>query len=69
VNANWGGAVEDDLPGRIAQGEVLTAPRVDSPNRFAEPVAVVPHPLSGRIKGGALTLTLPAKSVAVIKIR
>lgn len=53
---------------RGATGTVLTAPRVDSVNTFAAPDAVRPVPISGRIQGGKVSVTLPAKSVAVLAI-
>jgi alpha-L-arabinofuranosidase len=62
-------ATVDDAPGRAAHGEVLTAPRVDSVNTFAQSAEVAPQPLFGQVVHGALTITLPAKSVTVIQIQ
>ncbi|MGH8220460.1 MAG: alpha-N-arabinofuranosidase [Steroidobacteraceae bacterium] len=48
---------------------VLTAPTMDARNTFEEPDAVHPAPLSGaRLRGGALSLVLPAKSVVVVSL-
>jgi alpha-N-arabinofuranosidase len=53
-----------------ASGRLLTAPAMQAHNTFAAPDAVKPVPLEGvRLSGGTLTLTLPAKSVAVIELR
>jgi len=54
---------------QAAQGEVLTAPRVDSVNTFDAPAVVAPRPLSGRARDGAVMLTLPACAVAVVQLR
>ena len=60
------------LPGispRSAAGETLTAPAVDSVNTFDRPNTVVPKPVTARVLGDQLTLTLEPKSVTVISIR
>ncbi|TVV76667.1 alpha-N-arabinofuranosidase [Sphingomonas solaris] len=51
-----------------AVGEVLTAPRVDSINSFAAPDTVTPRPVTARASGGTLKLTLPPKSVTVVRL-
>jgi len=51
-----------------AAGEVLTAPNVNSINTFDVPNAVVPKPITGTVRGGTVTVALPAKSVAVIAL-
>src|SRR3569623_1132472 len=51
-----------------ASGQVLTAPNVNSVNTFDAPNTVVPAPISGTVSGGAVTVALPAKSVAVIAL-
>ena len=53
---------------RRAAGEVLTAPNVNSINTFGAPNTVAPKPISGTVRGGRVTVTLPAKSVAVIAL-
>ncbi|MCW2350879.1 alpha-N-arabinofuranosidase [Sphingobium sp. B12D2B] len=53
---------------RSARGEVLTAPKVDSINSFAAPNTVSPKPIAGSVRGGKLTIDMPAKSVAVIAL-
>jgi alpha-N-arabinofuranosidase len=60
-----------EIPGTrltAASGEVLTAARVDSVNSFAAPEAVAPKPISGTMRGGRLVLTLPPKSVTVVRL-
>ena len=60
-----------DGPSRAhsAQGEVLTAPRVDSVNSFSAPDAVAPRPIAATLEAGKLLLLLPAKSIAVVQVR
>lgn len=53
---------------RSAKGDVLTAPRVDSVNSFAAPNTVSPKPIAATARGGRLTITLPAHSVAVVAL-
>jgi len=53
---------------KSANGEVLTAPKVDSVNSFDAPDAVAPRPFGGKAGGDGVTLVLPAKSVAVVQI-
>jgi len=53
---------------RSAKGDVLTAPRVDSVNSFAAPNTVSPKPITATARGGRLTITLPARSVAVVAL-
>jgi len=50
------------------QGETLSAPKVDSVNTFAAPSMVVPKPLSGRVSGGKISLTLAPASVSVVSL-
>jgi alpha-N-arabinofuranosidase len=56
--------------GRFAKaaGQVLTAPNVNSVNTFAAPKTVVPTPIAGKLSDGAVTVSLPGKSVAVIAL-
>jgi alpha-N-arabinofuranosidase len=54
--------------GKMAVGETLTAPKVDSVNTFEAPNTVVPKPVSATVQGGKLTLKLEPKSVTVISI-
>ncbi|MET3724405.1 alpha-N-arabinofuranosidase [Sphingomonas trueperi] len=53
---------------KSAAGEVLTAAKVDAVNSFEAPNTVVPKPIRGSVAKGAVTLELPAKSVAVVEI-
>jgi len=54
--------------GKTAVGETLTAPKVDSVNTFDAPNTVVPKPISAKVQGGKLILTLEPKSVTVISV-
>jgi alpha-N-arabinofuranosidase len=54
---------------RGAQGQVLTADRVDSVNSFAAPDAVAPKPIAAVRQGDTLRLAMPPKSVAVVALR
>jgi len=51
-----------------ASGDVLTAPRVDAINSFADPAAVAPVPVVGRADGGGVLLALPPRSVTVVRL-
>ena len=51
------------------EGRVLTAASTDAHNTFARPTAVKPEEFTGaRIRSGALSVTLPPKSVVVLSI-
>ena len=54
---------------RSASGEVLTAPRVDSVNRFDAPNAVTPKPIETRARDGKLVVTLPPGSVTMVALK
>jgi alpha-N-arabinofuranosidase len=61
--------IEASLAGvtaRAASGETLTAPKVDSVNTFEAPSTVAPKPVSVKVQGGKLVLTLAPMSVTVI---
>ncbi|MEP6547706.1 MAG: alpha-L-arabinofuranosidase C-terminal domain-containing protein [Gammaproteobacteria bacterium] len=52
-----------------AKAEVLSAATMDARNTFEHPNSVHPVPLKGlSLDGGSLSLTLPAKSVAVVNL-
>jgi alpha-N-arabinofuranosidase len=53
---------------RSASGQVLTAPRVDSHNRFDAADIVRPQPISALARNGVLRLDLPGKSVTVVRL-
>ncbi len=53
---------------KSAQGETLTASAVDSVNTFAAPNTVVPKPVSAKVIGGRLAMTVEPKSVTVISM-
>jgi alpha-N-arabinofuranosidase len=60
-----------DSPGaklRRAQGETLTAPKVDSVNTFEAPRTVTPKPFSARDASGKLSLRLAPASVTVVAV-
>ena len=63
--------VEASLAGIIARsaaGETLTGPKVDSVNTFDAAKTVVPKPISAKVEGRKLDLTLEPKSVTVISV-
>jgi alpha-N-arabinofuranosidase len=71
VDPNQPIEVEVSLAGiaaKSAAGETLTAPKVDSVNRFEAMNAVVPKPVSAKAQGGKLALKLEPKSVTVISV-
>ncbi|MBB5685950.1 alpha-N-arabinofuranosidase [Sphingobium boeckii] len=53
---------------RQAVGHVLTADKIDSINTFDRPAAVAPQPFSAKAEGDTLSLTLPARSVTVVRL-
>jgi alpha-N-arabinofuranosidase len=58
------------VPGRGIEGQVLTAPSMDSRNSLGARPAVVPAPFkAARWSGGKLRVTVPAKSVVRLTIR
>lgn len=54
---------------KTVSGETLTAAAVDSVNSFEAPGTVAPQPVSAKLVGDELTLTLEPKSVTVLSIR
>jgi len=63
--------IEASLAGmtaKSADGETLTAPKVDSVNTFEAPNTVVPKPVSAKVQGGKVALRLEPKSVTVISV-
>ena len=54
---------------KTVSGETLTAAAVDSVNSFEAPETVAPKPVSTKLAGDKLTLTLAPKSVTVLSIR
>jgi alpha-N-arabinofuranosidase len=53
---------------KTASGETLTAAAVDSVNTFDAPNTVAPKPITARVQGDRLTVTLEPKSVTVLSI-
>ncbi|HEX3086840.1 MAG TPA: alpha-L-arabinofuranosidase C-terminal domain-containing protein [Pyrinomonadaceae bacterium] len=56
------------ITAKSAVGETLTAPKVDSVNTVDAPQTVMPKPISAKVHGGKLALTLDPKSVTVIAV-
>jgi alpha-N-arabinofuranosidase len=54
---------------KIVAGETLTAAAVDSVNTFEAPGTVAPKPVSARVQGDQVIVTLEPKSVTVLSIR
>ncbi|SNS11796.1 alpha-N-arabinofuranosidase [Sphingomonas laterariae] len=58
------------LNARGVSGRILTAPAINSHNSFTAPEVVKPATFNGaRVKGGVLTVDLPAKSVVMLQLR
>jgi alpha-L-arabinofuranosidase len=53
---------------KSAEGETLTAPKVDSVNTFDAPNTVVPKPFSASVQNGKVVLKLEPKSVTVVAV-
>jgi alpha-N-arabinofuranosidase len=56
------------LTARSLTGETVTAPKVDSVNTFDTPGTVVPKPVSAKMQGNKLPLSLPPKSITVVSV-
>jgi alpha-N-arabinofuranosidase len=52
-----------------AAGDTLTAPAVDSVNTFETPKTVAPKPVTAKVDGDRLRVTLEPKSVTVLSVR
>lgn len=58
------------LTAKSVSGEVLTAPAMNAHNTFDKPNAIRPTAFNGaKLSGGALTVSLPAKSVVVLALK
>ena len=57
------------ISGKSAAGETLTAAAVDSVNTVETPRAVTPKPISAKVQGDRLTLTLEPRSVTILSVR
>ena len=71
IDPNRPVTVEASLAGlapRSAAGQTLTAPKVDSVNTFEAPDAVAPKPITARVRGGTVALTLEPRSVTVLSV-
>jgi alpha-N-arabinofuranosidase len=51
-----------------AEGQVLTGPHVNSINTFEAPDTVSLHPIRGTVNGDRVSVSLPAKSVAMLAL-
>jgi alpha-N-arabinofuranosidase len=74
VNADTGEVADVDVSmgsaARQVSGQLLTAPAMDSQNRFGAAEAVRPEPFHGaRWSGGKLRVTMPAKSIVVLTVK
>ena len=64
VTINVGGITPKSVTGRV-----LTADAMDAHNTFDQPEAVKPAPFEGgEVAGNNLTVTLPAKSIVILRI-
>ena len=71
VDPNQPAEVEVNVAGitaKSANGEILTAPKVDSVNTFDAPNVVAPKRISATVDAGKLPLRLEPKSVTVISV-
>ena len=60
----------DGVAGARVTGRILTSGDMNAHNTFAAPQAIAPAPFTGAsVRGGVLTLELPAKAVVVLSIR
>jgi alpha-L-arabinofuranosidase len=57
------------ITAKSAAGETLTAPAVDSVNTFDAAKTVIPKPISAKVQGDRLSVTLEPKSVTVLAVR
>ena len=58
----------EGIRAKRASGTVLTAARVDAVNTYDKPDEVEPQPISAKVTGGRLKVTVPAKSVTVLSV-
>jgi alpha-L-arabinofuranosidase len=72
VNPKTASALSVSINGaqlKRVSGEILTGSTMDARNTFEAPDALHPTPFSGAwVKGGKLSLTLPAKSIVVLRL-
>lgn len=60
----------DQLKAKECSGEVLTSAHLNDCNTFDHPSTVAPQPLKGiKVKGGKITVELPAASIATLTVR
>jgi alpha-N-arabinofuranosidase len=58
----------DGAVAKAVSGSVLTSVAMDAHNSFAAPQALMPAPFEARAAHGRLSLSMPAKSVAVVAV-
>jgi alpha-L-arabinofuranosidase len=63
IVANLAGSIA-----KTAAGQTITARKVDSVNTFDAPTSVVPKPISAKVEGGTLSMTLQPHSVTVVSV-
>jgi len=71
IDPNHPAKIAITLPGSSARrgtGQVLTAGAINAVNSFDAPETVTPKPIVATRRGDALTVTLPAKAVAVLAV-
>lgn len=69
VNTQIDGAIEISLKDvKQASGWLLTSEVMDKHNSFAQPDAIKPTAFNGKVKGGKVTINLPAKSLMVLNL-
>lgn len=71
IDPNNSADITTDVPGvqvQSANGQMLTAERVDSVNTFDDLNAITLQPITAQSKEGKLVLHLPAKSVTVVQL-
>lgn len=71
VDPNRPAAFAVNLPGvadATAQGQSLSAPKLDAVNTFAAPNAVAPKPVSAKVAAGTLSVTLAPASITVLTL-
>jgi len=56
------------IAAKVAEGQTLTAPKVDSVNSFDAPNTVIPKTITAKVQDGKLALHLEPKSVTVISV-
>ncbi|MCR6650280.1 MAG: hypothetical protein NVV73_01700 [Cellvibrionaceae bacterium] len=71
INVHPNKAVDIAINGqwKQAEGQILTADKMDSRNTFAEKNVVAPKPFKAGQNGKGLTVAMPAKSMVVLELK